>query len=99
MELLLDEKGTPNVGPFPCGGVVTVDSKNQKDTRSGQHCAFSCYSRLVRRGARVIASHGEVTGIDHVAFEDPDCKPCFSWLPVKVKNNRSNVRLERKYWS
>ena len=28
MELLLDEKGTPNVGPFPCGGVVTVDSKN-----------------------------------------------------------------------
>jgi len=25
--LVLDEKGAPNIGPFPCGGVVTVDSK------------------------------------------------------------------------
>jgi glucosylceramidase len=70
--LLLDEKGTPNIGPFPCGGVVTVDSKTHQITRSGQYWAFSHYSRLVRRGARVIASHGDLTGIDHVAFENPD---------------------------
>jgi glucosylceramidase len=70
--LLLDEKGTPNIGPFPCGGLVTLDSKTHAITRSGQYWAFSHYSKVLRRGARVIASHGELTGIDHVAFENPD---------------------------
>jgi O-glycosyl hydrolase len=27
---------------------------------------------VVRRGARVIASHGEPKGVDHVAFQNPD---------------------------
>jgi glucosylceramidase len=34
--LLLDEKGNPNIGPFPCGGLVTVDSKTGQLSRSGQ---------------------------------------------------------------
>ncbi|MCU1298276.1 MAG: hypothetical protein JWO91_2554 [Acidobacteriaceae bacterium] len=70
--LVLDEKGTPNIGPFPCGGVVTVDSKTHAITRSGQYWAFSHYSKMIKRGARVVASHGELAGIDHVAFENPD---------------------------
>ena len=28
--LALDEKGLPNIGPFPCGGVVTIDSRRRK---------------------------------------------------------------------
>jgi len=70
--LLLDEKGLPNIGPFHCGGVVTVNSKTHELTRSGQYWAFAHYSKAIQRGARVIASHGELAGIDHVASENPD---------------------------
>jgi glucosylceramidase len=70
--LVLDENGNPNIGPFHCGGVVTADSKTHKITRSGQYWAFAHYSKSVQRGARVIASHGDLAGIDHVAFENPD---------------------------
>ncbi len=68
----LDEKGRPNVGPFSCGGVVTIDSGSRAITRSGQYWAFSHYSRHVRRGARVLDSAGDVAGLTHVAFENPD---------------------------
>jgi glucosylceramidase len=69
--LVLDEKGEPNIGPFSCGGVVTLDSKTQKVTRSGQYWAFAHYSKAVRRGAHVIASRGVLPGIEHAAFANP----------------------------
>lgn len=85
--LALDEHGKPNVGPFSCGGVVTIDSQTRKVARSGQFWAFAHYSRLVRRGARRFDSqsgaapestlgpqaHFESGGyLAHVAFENPD---------------------------
>jgi glucosylceramidase len=70
--LLLNEKGGPNLGPFECGGVVTVDSKTQQLTRSGQYWALAHYSKTVRRGARVIASSSSLAGVEHVAFANPD---------------------------
>jgi len=70
--LVLDEKGTPNIGPFPCGGVVTVDSKTHEFTHSGQYWAFAHFSKAIQRGAQVIASHGDLRSIDHVALENPD---------------------------
>lgn len=72
--LLLDEKGEPNIGPFPCGGLVTIHSKTHELLRSGQYWAMAHYSKTIQRGARVIASQGEIAGIDHVAFENPDGK-------------------------
>lgn len=70
--LLLDENGDPNIGPFKCGGVVTRNSKTHEITRSGQYWAFSHYSKMVRRGAHVIASEGQLSGMEHVAFRNPD---------------------------
>src|SRR5262249_50265749 len=49
--LALDEKGRPNIGPFPCGGMVTINSATKEITRSGQYWAFAHFSRVVRRGA------------------------------------------------
>lgn len=69
--LLLNEKGQPNIGPFTCGGVVTIDSHTGKLTRSGQYWAFSHYSKLIRRGARVLGSWGETPGVEHVALANP----------------------------
>ncbi|HWF91491.1 MAG TPA: glycoside hydrolase family 30 beta sandwich domain-containing protein [Terriglobales bacterium] len=70
--LILDENGKPDIGPFSCGGVVTVNSKTHAFTRSGQYWAFAHYSKMIERGAQVIGSHGELKDISHVAFENPD---------------------------
>jgi len=70
--LALDEKGRPNLGPFPCGGVVTIDSQTREITRSGQYWAFAHYSRLMRRGARRFESQSAASELQHVAVENPD---------------------------
>ena len=70
--LALDEKGRPNIGPFPCGGMVTIHSQTKEITRSGQYWAFTHFSRTVRRGARRFDSSGTIAGVDHVAFENAD---------------------------
>ena len=69
--LALDEKGRPNIGPFPCGGLVTIDSQTKEITRSGQYWAFAHFSRNLKRGARRFDSSGTVQGVEHVAFENP----------------------------
>ena len=70
--LALDERGRPNIGPFPCGGVVTVNSQSAEVTPSGQYWAFMHYSRKVKRGARRFASQSSANDLQHVAFENVD---------------------------
>lgn len=70
--LVLDEHGRPNIGPFECGGLVTLDSRTHEITRSGQYWAFAHYSKAISRGARVISSHATLPGIEHAAFVNPD---------------------------
>jgi glucosylceramidase len=70
--LVLDEKGQPDIGPFSCGGVVTLDSQTHAATRSGQFHAFAHYSKAIDRGAQVLATWGVLPHIDHVAAENPD---------------------------
>lgn len=54
--LLLDETGGPNVGPFFCGGLVTENSQTGELTYSGQYRALSHFSRFIRRGAKFYSS-------------------------------------------
>lgn len=70
--LALDERGRPNIGPFPCGGVVTINSQTKEITRSGQYWAFAHYSRAMRRGGRRFQSHSAPADLHHVAVENPD---------------------------
>jgi glucosylceramidase len=70
--LALDEKGRPNIGPFPCGGMVTINSQTKEITRSGQYWAFAHFSRVIRRGAKRFDSQGELADLDHVGCENPD---------------------------
>jgi glucosylceramidase len=70
--LVLDENGKPDIGPFSCGGVVTVNSKTHEVSRSGQYWAFAHFSKLIQRDAQVIASREELKDISHVAVENPD---------------------------
>jgi glucosylceramidase len=70
--LALDEHGHPNIGPFSCGGLVTINSQTREITRSGQFWAFAHHSRLIRRGARRFDSESSAADLEHVAFENPD---------------------------
>ncbi|MEA2784590.1 MAG: glucosylceramidase [Candidatus Eremiobacteraeota bacterium] len=67
----LDERGKPNLGPFSCGGLITIDSATRDIVRSGMYWAMAHFSRSVRRGARVVESRGALEDLAHVAFENP----------------------------
>jgi glucosylceramidase len=68
----LDEYGKPNIGPFSCGGVVTVHSQIGEIARSGQYWAFAHYSRHLHRNAVVIGSQSNAGAVDHIAAVNPD---------------------------
>jgi glucosylceramidase len=70
--LALDENGKPNIGPFRCGGMVTIHSQTHQVTRSGQFWAVNHFSRSIRRGARRFDSQAGPQGVSHAAYEHPD---------------------------
>ena len=70
--LALDEKGRPNIGPFPCGGIVTIHSETNEITRSGQFWALAHFSKFIRRGAKRLDSKSDAQAIHHVMVENPD---------------------------
>ncbi|WP_457444194.1 glycoside hydrolase family 30 protein [Roseateles sp. P5_E4] len=74
--LALDPQYGPHLGGCKdCRGVVTIDPKSGKVTRNIEYYAFGHASRFVQQGARRIDSEGgegKKTGLDHVAFTNPD---------------------------
>ncbi len=52
----LDEKGNPNIGPFKCAGLVTVDSKTREISYSGMYWAMRHFSGHIGRGAKIVGS-------------------------------------------
>ena len=69
--LMLDPQGKPNIGPFSCGGLVTLNPDGSL-TMSGQYWALRHLSQHVRRGAVRIASHGDASELSHIALQNPD---------------------------
>jgi len=68
----LDEVGRPNIGPFKCGGFVSINSRTKEIARSGQYWGMAHFSRAIRRGARRFESEGALAGISHASFDNPD---------------------------
>ncbi len=83
--LVLDEHGRPNIGPFSCGGTVTLEGSGQI-VRSGQYWALAHFSQHIKRGAKAIPTNGmeplpsggalldqdKGTALSHSAFRNPD---------------------------
>jgi glucosylceramidase len=67
-----DERGRPNVGPYPLGGLLTIDSRTKEIYHSGQYWAMGHFSRFIRRGAVRIESQSSAKDLSHCAFENPD---------------------------
>ena len=70
--LALDEHGKPNIGPFSCGGTVTIHSGTGEITRSGHFWAMNHFARSIRRGARRFQSGAGPEDVSHVAYQNPD---------------------------
>lgn len=74
--LALDPQYGPHLGGCnDCRGVVAIDPKTGAVTRNIEYYAFGHASRFVRQGARRVDSEGgdgQETGLDHVAFTNPD---------------------------
>jgi glucosylceramidase len=74
--VVLDEKGRPDIGPFSCGGTITIDNASHKVTYSGQYWAFAHYTRHIKRGARVFATNAlggpSENGLSHAGFKNAD---------------------------
>lgn len=102
--LALDERGRPNIGPFSCGGVVTINSQSTEITRSGQFWAFAHFSRAIRRGARRFDSQCPAPDIQHVALENPDGQLVLvltnpgpaRTVELRVANRSAQIQLKEK---
>ncbi|HEX6060080.1 MAG TPA: glycoside hydrolase family 30 beta sandwich domain-containing protein [Gemmatimonadaceae bacterium] len=71
--LARDERHGPHLGGCgDCRGVVTIDSRTGAVTRNEEYYALGHASRFVLPGARRIGSTSGVTGLESVAFRNPD---------------------------
>lgn len=71
--LALDENRGPHAGGCDtCRGVVTIDSRTGKVSRTDEYYALAHASRFVRQGAQRIASTDTGDDVDNVAFINPD---------------------------
>ncbi|HWY67132.1 MAG TPA: glycoside hydrolase family 30 beta sandwich domain-containing protein [Terriglobales bacterium] len=87
----LDEQGKPNIGPFPCGGAVTVHSGTHEVTRSGQYWGFAHFSRHIQRNAVVIDSHSEASGVNHVAVANSDSS--YALVLTNAANSAQDIEV------
>ena len=67
--LMLDENGAPNIGPFFCGGLVTQNSLTGDLSYSGQYKAFRHIARFMEKGATVYPT--SLTGNHPTLFTFP----------------------------
>jgi glucosylceramidase len=71
--LALDENHGPHLGGCgDCRGVVTINSTTGAVTRNEEYYALAHASRFVLPGAHRIGSTSGVSGLESVAFENPD---------------------------
>ena len=84
--LMLDEHGGPNIGPYFCGGLVTQNSVTGELSYSGQYKVFGHIARFMEPGAEVLETevNKNVSGlfgypksalpVHTAAFRNPDGK-------------------------
>ena len=73
---MLDQHGLPNDGPNsekPRRFVRSIEYTGDEYYATAEHYLFALYSKLVQRGARVVASdYGDPRTVTDVAFANPD---------------------------
>ena len=70
--LVLDENGKPNIGPFHGPGMTTIQSQTKEITRGPNYWVLKHLAHATARGAKVIDSRGSIDQIGHAAIANPD---------------------------
>ncbi len=108
--LLLDEKGGPNIGPFFCGGLVTVNSVTGELSYSGQYKALDHFSRFIKKNAdvlcckvaddaRCISNYNEpYTEISASAVRNNDGKTVINIVNANRTKRQLQFEFENKNW-
>ena len=73
--LMLDEYGGPNIGPFFCGGLTTRNSVSNELSYSGQYKALKHISKFMQKGAEVYEVEKEPTLIRMDKFPNNNAIP------------------------
>lgn len=76
--LMLDQYGGPNVGPFFCGGLVTRNNQTEALSYSGQYKAFSHVSRFMKKNAVVYELEQDENHMAMFAF------PPSRYIPIQA---------------
>lgn len=102
--LMLNEVGAPNIGPFGCGGLITRDSQSGELSFSGQYTAFSSISPYITPDSKIRAlSVGEEFGDVIADYPKSDKAPCGFLIEngdekicvvVNPNNTKKQVQLE-----
>ena len=90
--LSLDEVGKPNIGPFPCGGLLTINSKSKEISHSGQYWALAHFSKFIKRGAKVLASKTDEANVHFLAAENPGGQKVL--VATNAENTSKKVMLQ-----
>ena len=72
--IVLDEDGAPNVGPFNCRGTIEINRGSGQIKRSHEYYALAHFSKFVKRGAKRLVVNPIMMpdNFDAAAFENPD---------------------------
>lgn len=108
--LMLDQFGGPNVGPFFCGGLVTRNIQTNELTESGQFKAFAHIAKFMQKGAKVFRVESEPYSIRMSSFprktkfplqasgiQNPDGSICY--FLVNANEEKKQVQIfENGQW-
>ena len=99
--LVLDETGRPNIGPFSCGGLVTYDSRTNEIVRSGQYHAMKHFSKFIKKGAKIYPANVEFLSSAQNVKKNIECclaenKDGSAVLEI-INPNNSKVQLQYFY--
>lgn len=109
--LILDEDGGPNIGPFGCAGLATLNSQTGELTYSGQYQAFKHFSKFIKRGAKIYSAtlsedyswlcsfpHGMRTPVEAIVADNPDGSHVVVMVNTSDSKSQAQYFYDNKWW-
>lgn len=109
--LLLDEDGGPNIGPFYCAGLATRNSQTGELSYSGQYHAFSHFSKFIKRGAIIRSAKlsedfqwlsgfpsGAENPADVITADNPDGSHAVIFVNSGQKKRQAQYYYDNRWW-
>ena len=99
--LVLDEAGYPNIGPFDCRGTIEITRDRKKVRRSNEYYAITHFSKYLQRGARrIVVDISEIgPNFDLAAFENPDGSKVVLLSNTNQYDSDLTLCVENRYYT